>query len=411
MSLFRTEVLTARSRKLHGDVILMQPVSFKVITGVFFLLTSAAVFFAGSQEYTRKETTVGYISPETGLTTIRASQGGTFTQIFVKEGDIVQAGAPIFESRIDIETKDGFVSERRLASTEIRLGELRSSQEETRKRYTEEQERLTVLIKSIESELEALESRKILETEVAKLATKRHEKFKRLRAEEVVTPPEYDAAQAQEFQALISLENLSQQITNRESSLLETKFSLQGLSGRRRTDLSGITQQIASLKEGRASLQAQTSYIVRSPVAGRVSALQAEVGEVAQSGALVAAIIPENAKLQATLLVPSFAAGFVDEGQDVNLLLDPFPYQKFGVQKGRIREISDTPFNPGEFRSPVRYETAVYRVQVELDKETITAYGNEVPLKAGMTLQGDVVTDRRSLIEWMFEPLLTLRRN
>ena len=45
MSLFRKEVLAARSRKLHGDVILMQPVSFKVITGMFFLLTSAAVSY------------------------------------------------------------------------------------------------------------------------------------------------------------------------------------------------------------------------------------------------------------------------------------------------------------------------------------------------------------------------------
>jgi len=411
MSLFRKEVLAARSRKLHGDVILMQPVSFKVITSVFFVLTSAAVFFAAGQEYTRKETTVGYISPESGLTTIRAAQGGTFTQIFVAEGDIVQVGTPIFESRIDIETRDGFVSERRLASTEIRLDELNLSQGETLKRFAEEEDRLEGLIKSIETELEALKSRQTLETNVAKLATERHEKFKRLRTEEVVTPPEYEAARAQEFQALISVENLNQQITSREGFLLETKFNLKGLSGRRRAELSGITQQIASLKEGRASLQAQTSYIVRSPVAGRVSALQAEVGEVAQSGAPVAAIIPEGAKLQATLLVPTFAAGFVDEGQDVNLLLDPFPYQKFGVQKGRIREVSNTPFNPGEFRSPVPYQTAVYRVQVELDKETITAYGNEVPLKAGMTLKGDVVTDRRSLIEWMFEPLLTLRRS
>ena len=129
MSLFRNEVLAARSRKLHGDVILMQPVSFKVITGVFFLLASAVVYFAGSQEYTRKETTIGYISPESGLTTIRAAQGGTFTQVFVKEGDIVQVGTPIFESRIDIETEDGFVTERRLASTDIRMVELKSGQD------------------------------------------------------------------------------------------------------------------------------------------------------------------------------------------------------------------------------------------------------------------------------------------
>ena len=411
MSLFRNEVLAARSRKLHGDVILMQPVSFKVITGVFFLLASAAVYFAGSQEYTRKETTIGYISPESGLTTIRAAQGGTFTQVFVKEGDIVQVGTPIFESRIDIETEDGFVTERRLASTDIRMVELKSGQDETRKRFAKEEERLKALIESLEGEIEALESRQTLETRDAEIASEKFEKFKRLRAEEIVTPPEYESARNQELQALIGLQNLRQQITNRQSTLVETRFSLEGLAGRRRAELSGITQPIESLKEGRASLQGQTSYIVRSPVTGRVSALQAEIAQFVQSGVPVAVIITENAKLQATLLVPTFAAGFLDKGQDVNLLLDPFPYQKFGVQKGRIREVSNTPFNPGDFRSPVPYQTAVYRVQVELDKPTITAYGNEVPLKAGMTLKGDVITDRRNLLEWMFEPLLTLRRN
>ena len=100
----------------------------------------------------------------------------------------------------------------------------------------------------------------------------------------------------------------------------------------------------------------------------------------------------------------------LEAGQDVNLLIDAFPYQKFGVQKGIISEISSTPFRPGELDAPVPFEQAVFRVDVILYKQTVSAYGNEVLLKPGMTLQGDLITDRRSLMQWMLDPLLTIKR-
>ena len=80
------------------------------------------------------------------------------------------------------------------------------------------------------------------------------------------------------------------------------------------------------------------------------------------------------------------------------------------MQAGSIIEISETPFRPGELDAPIPFEQAVYRVKVKLDKQTITAYGKEVELKPGMTLQGDLITDRRTLLQWMLDPLFTLRR-
>lgn len=65
-------------------------------------------------------------SPEAnGLSIIRADQGGRLTQVFISEGDFVEAGAPLFESRVDVETESGFIGERRLESTDARLSELK----------------------------------------------------------------------------------------------------------------------------------------------------------------------------------------------------------------------------------------------------------------------------------------------
>ena len=125
MTLFRKEALDHKRRKLHGEVILVQPVGFFIMTVVFFCVTLGLVGFLLNGEYKRKETVMGYLAPSNGLSIIRADQGGRLTQVFVNEGDIVEVGAPLFESRVDVETEGGYIGERRLESTDVRLSELK----------------------------------------------------------------------------------------------------------------------------------------------------------------------------------------------------------------------------------------------------------------------------------------------
>ena len=40
--------------------------------------------------------------------------------------------------------------------------------------------------------------------------------------------------------------------------------------------------------------------------------------------------------------------------------------------------------------------------------QAVQAYGQPQPLAAGMQLEADVLLDRRRLIEWIFEPLLSV---
>ena len=46
---------------------------------------------------------------------------------------------------------------------------------------------------------------------------------------------------------------------------------------------------------------------------------------------------------------------------------------------------------------------------VALDMQAVTAYGNEEPLKPGMLLDADILGEKRRLIEWVFEPLYSLK--
>lgn len=410
MTLFRPESLEHKRRKLHGEVIIVQPVGFFIMTATFFVLTAFIVAFLASGEYKRKETVVGFMAPERGLSVIRADQGGRLTQVFVSEGDVVPAGTPLFAARVDIETENGRVGERRLKSTDVRLSELREQEAGIKSRYRGEAARLKAQGQNFTAELSGLQRRRDLQIESVEIAASQLRRYARLSEDGTTSQLELDQAKSSDINQRINLEAIEQQITARRGTLSENKFAQKAIAGNEERELSALRVQVSQLEQSRVELEASNQYIVRSPIAGTIAALQGKVGQSISPNTPVVMIIPEASDMVATLLTSSKSVAFLEAGQDVNLLIDAFPYQKFGVQKGTIKHISETPFKPGELDTPIPYEQSVYRVVVILNKQTVTAYGKEVPIKTGMTLQGDLIVDSRTLLQWMMEPLLTLKR-
>jgi membrane fusion protein len=130
-------------------------------------------------------------------------------------------------------------------------------------------------------------------------------------------------------------------------------------------------------------------------------------------------------KLEVHLYVPSRTAGFVAPGQHVLIRYQAFPYQKFGLQKGVVTDVSTTPFAPSELPQNIAStilmnaqqngqgfngSEALYRIKVIPEKQTIEAYGRPQALKPGMTLEADVMQDSRKIWEWIAEPLLAIAR-
>jgi membrane fusion protein len=87
-----------------------------------------------------------------------------------------------------------------------------------------------------------------------------------------------------------------------------------------------------------------------------------------------------------------------------------YPHQKFGSQAARVVAISKNPLAPAElgFSPTDGSREPVYRIKAALGSQTIQAYGRAEPLQAGMQVEADIQLDRRRLIEWIFEPVLSL---
>ena len=129
-----------------------------------------------------------------------------------------------------------------------------------------------------------------------------------------------------------------------------------------------------------------------------------EAGQSVRTGEPLLRILPRGSRLQAELLVPSRAIGFMDPGDRVQLRYQAYPYQKFGHHTGRVVRIARSAVKPaaGGNGEPL------YRVLVQLDSQAIRAYGKAEPLRPGMLLDADILGARRKLYEWVLEPLYSV---
>jgi len=107
--------------------------------------------------------------------------------------------------------------------------------------------------------------------------------------------------------------------------------------------------------------------------------------------------------------VPSRAIGFIVPGQRVRLMVDAFPYQRFGTLGGSVSTVSRAVLSPNEVLGKVALTEPAYRITVRLDRQDIDAFGRSVPLQPDMTLKADIVLEGRSLAAWLFEPLISVR--
>ena len=127
-------------------------------------------------------------------------------------------------------------------------------------------------------------------------------------------------------------------------------------------------------------------------------------------------IVPQHTSMQAQLLAPSSAIGFIHQGERVLLRYSAFPYQKFGEYGGIVATVSHAALTPDEVQTLLAGASAInqggpfYRVIVEPDSPSVKIDGEDRPLPASMQVQAFVLLDRRPLYQWILQPVYDLAR-
>jgi len=195
--------------------------------------------------------------------------------------------------------------------------------------------------------------------------------------------------------------------------IAELQQSLSTLTGERMASGADYERDLAVLEQERLEARARGGLAVTAPIHGLITNQLIKAGQSVRAGQALFTLLPEHSDLEAQLLVPSRAIGFIEVGDSVLLRYQSYPYQKFGQHRGRIARISRSALSAEEQGALAGRGDDIeprYRIVVRLEQQTVTAYGREEPLRPGMLLEADILGERRSLFEWLFEPLYSVRK-
>lgn len=408
--LFRKEAIEHQGQKLDGEVTIATHLSFNWILGLILLIVVVGATYLVVGEYHRKEIVSGYLRPTEGLSKVYPLGQGVIDEVFVEEGETVEKGQLLARIRMERILTSGSDMNEAILSELVKQKDILNRNLINQAALAKVQsEKLISQINNTEFQLSQAKKQLLLLKERVSLSENRLKDTQVLIEKGFASQSDLESVRDTLLAIQQQAEDLEGRVLSQNESLSQLKFEKQQLPFNQQDAESQLRSQLANINQQITQASAQQSYDVRSNRSGRVSGLMVKPGMIAQSTTPLMTILPIEAALEAVLLVPSRAFGFVQQGQNTRIRYQAFPYERFGIYHGNIESVSKSILLPNEVNLPVALREPVYQVVVELKEQNAKAYGASVPLQAGMLLEADIMVDSRTLFEWLFEPLYTIK--
>lgn len=382
------------------------PFSTRLWVLALFSVILVFVVALGLSQYSRTETVSGVLVTEQPSAKVLAPVTGVITRMMIKEGDVVRANQPLATVDVDRRNEAGqryaasniekVDQQYRLAA--VRIGLTATSQ-------ASERDSLADTVASANRKMADIDTQIALQTEIVNSNEMLFRQIETMVERGFVSKVEQERRRQTMLNAKQQLSALAQQriATQQERDRAARSIgALDAETARERNEIEAMQQ---SLMIERSSLEAQAQYQLAAPIAGRVTAMQAAAGRVIHPDVPAMIIVPVDARLKARLYAPTRAVGFIRARQQVRLLYDAFPYQRFGSFEGRVISVSRIALDPKEIEGPLTFAEPVYQIDVEIAQQAIPTRDDATPLQPGMTLTASIILERQSFFAWLLSPL------
>jgi membrane fusion protein len=390
------------------------PAAFTSISAAALVAAAVALITLGG--YSRRVDMEGAVLPSTGVIAIAAPSPGRIEALSVQEGEAVRKGASLYTMDIDTITKDGGIQQR-IIEAQIGERDMLAQEIERKTRMNEATEKeLQQKIETTTLQINQLTVQLPVQQEFVKKVSNDYSQFASLVDRHLVSLNEVNVRQQTWMQAVARLQDLENTRMRLHGELKDAQYQLSTSVHTRSDEIDTLKNKILEINEKLANSEAHRLIEIRAPEDGVVTVILAHAGQTVSTGASMLKIVPQHAPMQAELLAPSSAAGFIHKGARVLLRYSAFPYQKFGEYPGTVVSVSRAALNADEVKNllagapPSKENGPFYRIVVEPDAQIVNINGEELALPAGMQVHAYALLERRRLYEWMLEPLYDIGR-
>lgn len=337
------------------------------------------------------------LAPRDGADPVKAPMPGTIEKVAVSDGSEVKKGDVLFLIR----SEDlGVVAERvkRIEAEIAAMGPLEAKLAEVARANVRA---AAVRADSLSSEIAFARKRKAVNAKLLDIA---EGSFKQglISETQVLSARQADADAGQ------SLERLRREAEDARAMVAQLEANAEREAAQRAIELARLRGELAEAQAsmawqqggGQQAGEARNSYAVVAPYDGAVIGMgPRRAGVVVERGEILCRVARADASLLAELAVAELDAGRLADGQPVKLMLDAFPFTRYGTKTASVSWVS-----------PTASEGAV-RALASLIDDFVVVDGRSKPLRAGMVGQAHVVVGSRTLAEYALEPLRQLEEN
>jgi membrane fusion protein len=405
--LFRRQVVDARKVDWLGGVELATTRYGAAIASCAGLLLAGLTSLLLFGSYARIERVHGSLVPSAGLLVLSAPASGVVTHCFVSEGQLVEEGQVI--ARIDT-----VVDSAGAGDTQERVDEdLRRQQESLRSELAanealagERQKELAARARAASEQLALLGAQKDIKRRQAVGAHALLERLQALRDKGIVGSIEWNQREAAVAEAQAQVNAVALAEVEARRALATAQYDAHAWPASNAAERGVIERKLSDIASAIARNEAERAVLLRAPKSGTIAALTVVDGAKVAGGARIASLIPTGSHLQAELWVPSRAVAFVSNGLNVRLRYAAYPYQTFGIQRGRVVDVSRTALPAAEVpRNAGAIDEPMFRVIAALDADHLEAGGRRFDLRTDMMFDADLVLERQRLADWIASPL------
>jgi membrane fusion protein len=405
--LFRKEMLDARREEWLGSVLVTTSLYgwiWAVASLVVILSISALVFLS---HYTKRVTYSGVLSPIAGIVAVTAPNDGVIDDLSVHIGDKVFAGERLFTVSSEQNTSKFGRTHTFLASQlQLQQQKLEANLAEQQQTFSYKRADATGRVALLSEKLAQINNQLGLQNEKISNAEAFLRKIKPLASQGYISALQIQEQQNAIIDSQSQAKSLARDQIDAKAALAAAKAELAQLPLDEAITTNDINRQLANLKQSEASNELARALVAQATTSGIVATVSAASGQVASRGQTVLTIIPEDAKLEAKVLVPSRDVGFIKPGDRAILRYAPYPYQEFGEQYGRVKNVTKSSLTAGEiYKNTDDQKDHNYLVEIALDKQGIAVFGAHQTLSPGTALEADIIVGKRRMIEWILGPL------
>ena len=377
---------------VRGDRVLGANLLLFGIVGVIV----AFVVWAARAEIDEVTKGAGKVIPSSSIQTIQNLEGGIVAEIFVGEGTQVKKGEILL--RIDdtlsaSSYRENLAKSQALQATLLRLSAEANGQSEIAfpEKLAEERpdlvRRETALFEKREKEIN--DQTKIMDRSL------------RLAADELtMTIPLVQKGILSRVEQL----RLEREVNELEGKVKELVGGKQQEAMEKYNEAKGQWEELEEVLQGREDRVRRT--MVRSPVTGTVNKLYMNtIGGVVQPGEPIVDIVQNNETLLVEAKIRPSDIAFLSPGQEATLKLSAYDFAIYGGLKGTVEHISADTIED-EVDKQHYYMIKVRNAEGKLLKD-----GEELPIIPGMTAEVDVLTGRRTVLQYLLKPFHRMRFN